>query len=102
MALALLLLQHRWESLWFTFCVESLRVSLLNISHYSSLMPKSSSCYAFTLPATAPLPMALYLGAVWSAYISTGYISFFLFNILQDSKGLLGAFEARQEIMQEV
>lgn len=37
-----------------------------------------------------------------AAYIPTGYISFSLFNILQDFKGSIGAFEARQEIMQEV
>lgn len=37
-----------------------------------------------------------------AAYIPTGYISFSLFNILRDFKGSIGAFEARQEIMQEV
>lgn len=88
---------------WFTFRATNARpdVTAKHTGHYSSLMPKSSSCYTFRLAVTLPLLMALYLRTVWlPTFLQATILIFFsLFNVLKDFKGLIGA---RKEIMLEM
>lgn len=88
---------------WFTFCTTNIRpdVAAKHTGHHSSLRPNSSSYFEFRLAVTVPLLMALYLRTVRLPTFLQAIILtfFFLINVLKGFKGLIGAFEARQEIM---